>query len=442
MVHIDSHDSPMYEPELSDVQRVQRLINISDSRIHYLSQKTANKNVSLFDLKPGFRAPLPVYKQNFQYFVKIGLGSFPTDDPKFLKFHHEYLALDNRGSIIWTQCEGCQNCFYQKSSLFPWRDSKTYHLIPCNECPECICENDIAIIGVPFRSTRAMMKGVMSRESFAFGTPETFLAVVRGIKFTCIISMPNVQPEDSADNKITGILGMNRGPNSLISQIGPLVNYKFSYCLQDYRNPATSTFLYFGDHIINRPNMFVTPLLTRPNLFHYYVTLNDIGVNGRKLNIPSHLFELNPDNSGGTLMDLIASFTFLVPDAFDILVEAITDYILNNNLYIRKRQGGDINEKACWEPLFDSPTFDLPTITYYLDNNAELLIQSTELFWVYPTEGVPQPGLYCLTIRRNKIYQTTNILGSFAQVNQRMIFDLAKSKLSFIAEDCTNAARA
>ncbi|KAK9755387.1 hypothetical protein RND81_01G021700 [Saponaria officinalis] len=431
MVHIDSPDSPMYEPELSDVQRVHRLINISDSRIHYLSQKIATKNVSLFDLKPNLKAPLPVYKQNLQYFVKIGLGSFPTHHPKLVKFHHEYLALDNRGSIIWTQCEGCQNCFYQKSSLFPWSDSKTYHLIPCNECPECICENNIAIIGVPFRSTRAIMKGVMSRESFAFGTPETFQEVVHGLKFTCIISMPNVQPE-----------GMNRGPNSLISQIGPLVNYQFSYCLQDYRNPATSTFLYFGDHIINRPNMVVTPLLTRPNLFHYYVTLNDIGVNGRKLNIPSHLFALNPDNSGGTILDSGTAFNYLVPNAFDIVVEAIANYILNNNLYIRKRQGRDFNldAYACWGPLFESPTVDLPTITYYLDNNAELLIQSTQLFWAYPAEGVPEPGLYCLTIRRNEVHQPLNVLGTFAQINQRLIFDLAKSELSFIPEDCSIAA--
>ncbi|KAK9755381.1 hypothetical protein RND81_01G021200 [Saponaria officinalis] len=397
MIHIDSPNSRMYQPELSEVERANRLIDISNSRIYYLSKKTTNKNMS-FDLKPDISNAPILNKYGFPYYVEIGIGTFPSEIITNTHAHANYLKFDIKGSSIWTQCKDCQTCFRQRSPRFQRSKSKTYHLVPCNECPKCRCEDDIALMVVSYGGG-SLMRG--------------------------------------SSDIITGSLGMNRSPYSLISQIGHLVKYRFSYCLQDYKNLANSTFLYFGNHIINRPNMFVTPILKRPNLFNYYVTINDIGVNGQKLNIPSHLFALKPDNSGGTVLDSDTAFNFLVPEAFDIVVESITNYISNNNLFLRERQGRDINLDACWEPLFKSPKVNLPTITYYLDNNAELLIQSTQLFWVYPADGVHEPGLYCLTIRRNEVHQLLNVLGASAQINQRLIFDILKSKLSFIAEDCT-----
>ncbi|KAK9755667.1 hypothetical protein RND81_01G042000 [Saponaria officinalis] len=356
MIHIDSPNSPIYQPELSDVERANRLIDISDSRIYYLSKKTANKNMS-FDLKPD-TSNVRVFKHGFLYYVEIGIGTFPSESPKITYAQVNYFVFDTRSNLIWTQCEDCKECFYQKSPRFARSKLKTYHLVPCNECPECRCENGIATIVVRCGGG-AKMKGIMSRDSFTFGpVTESSGERVGGLRFTCATHIQNFK---------TGI----------------------------------PTLLNFGNYIITRDYMFVTPILTRPNLFQYYVTINDIGVNGQKLNIPSHLFALNPDNSGGTVFDSGASFNYLVPDAFDIVVEAIANYISKNNLYIRKNQGRDINLDA--------------------------------------SEGVPQPGLYCLTIRRNEVHQPLNVLGTFAQINQRLIFDLAKSELSFIAEDCSVA---
>ncbi|KAK9672501.1 hypothetical protein RND81_12G104300 [Saponaria officinalis] len=181
--------------------------------------------------------------------------------------------------------------------------------------------------------------------------------------------------------------------------------------------------------------MFTTPLHILPNHKGYCLTLHDIGVDGQKLNIPSNLFALNPDNSGGTIINPGTVLTYIVPDAFDILIKAITDYISNLNLFLHRYQGQTYGFEACWHPFFNSPTVYLPTLTFYFENNADLLVQSSEVFWIFPEPGINQPGLYCLTIRRGEPH-AANVIGSSVQTNQRFVYDVAKLELSFAAEMC------
>ncbi|KAK9755382.1 hypothetical protein RND81_01G021300 [Saponaria officinalis] len=230
---------------------------------------------------------------------------------------------------------------------------------------------------------------------------------------------------------------MGNGPYSLISQLGHRVNYQFSYCLTDNDNLASPTFLSFGDYIIRPPFMYTTPIHIFPNRYSYFLTLHDISVGGQRLNLPSHYFATNSDGSGGTAIDSGTVLSYIVTGAFDVILNAITNYISNNNIFLQKYEGDPVaGLEACWEPLTDSPAIFLPTLTFHFDNNADLLVQSSDLFWIYPMPGVDEPGAYCLTLCRSQPHEG-NIIGASIQINQRFIYDVGNLQLSFVAEECT-----
>ncbi|KAK9734229.1 hypothetical protein RND81_04G124400 [Saponaria officinalis] len=237
---------------------------------------------------------------------------------------------------------------------------------------------------------------------------------------------------DNNDNVLTGVLGMGRGQPSLLSQLGTRGNYQFSYCLQDTNNLASDMYMRFGDAIQRLPNMFSTPAYGGAPT-HYYVSLIDISVNDKRLNLPQHLFETKLDKTGG-VFDSGTLLTYLVPEAFDIVVDEVGAYVQNNNTFLRKSTNPEVSHLPCWEATSYTPDVHFPPLIFHFDGYEDMFIEPSKVMMKAPRRAHPL-GLYCLTLR--KVRPTdVNIIGSSYQVNQLLIFDVGNSHLSFIQVDC------
>ncbi|XP_074313857.1 aspartyl protease family protein 2-like [Silene latifolia] len=420
MTHIDHPDSPMYQPELTDMDRDKRFIGVSESRTsddqRNISEYYEADNLSVIKI------------QGKLYFVEIGLGQF-HDQP----FHTNYLALDTGSDVVWTQCEGCSRCFQQNTPLFPRSRSQTYQPFPCRQCQgQCYQDHCTKTIGY---GDGAAMSGIWATETFTFISQET----VNGLSFACAIDITDFKPANSRNNMVTGILGMSKGRDSLIKQLGDRAGNKFSFCLQQRNTRVQSSpmFLSFGDYITSPAIMSTTPILGRRGF--YYVGLNGVSIGGMNLNIPPQYLTLRSDYTGGTIFDTGATTSRFVPGAFEMIKDAIDRYVeyYNGDTLRKRTTPNEYGLELCWEPLYNNPQVTFPTMFIHLRNNADMLVQPTEVITKYAYPGIPRPGLYCMTIQRANA--DFNSIGSFQMINQRVIIDVEAAQISFAPTDCSNS---
>jgi hypothetical protein len=115
-----SPESPLYPGNLSQSERIQKMVEISHARANYL----VSRNPTTVDPE---NIHLPVHEASAFYFVELSLGT-----PQI----SQYLLIDGGSGLIWTQCLPCINCFNQILPLYSSIDSATYQKIPCTD-PRC-----------------------------------------------------------------------------------------------------------------------------------------------------------------------------------------------------------------------------------------------------------------------------------------------------------------
>lgn len=100
-----------------------------------------------------------------------------------------------------------------------------------------------------------------------------------------------------------GLLGLGRGPLSLLAQTSSLYQSTFSYCLPGYKSLNFSGSLRLGP--ISQPKKIrTTPLLKNPRRSSfYYVNLMGIRVGKRVVTIPPAAFAFDPSTGAGTVFD-------------------------------------------------------------------------------------------------------------------------------------------
>lgn len=100
-----------------------------------------------------------------------------------------------------------------------------------------------------------------------------------------------------------GLLGLGRGPLSLLSQTQNLYQSTFSYCLPSFKSPNFSGSLRLGP--IGQPKRIkYTPLLKNPRRSSlYYVNLVAIRVGRKIVDIPPSALAFNPTTGAGTVID-------------------------------------------------------------------------------------------------------------------------------------------
>lgn len=127
--------------------------------------------------------------------------------------------------------------------------------------------------------------------------------------------------------KIAGILGLNRDPNSMIVQLGRLVLNRFSYCLVQ-PDKSFRIYLKFGDEMYEwrGDQLRTTSFVKHPNSYVYGLNLLDISIAGKRLNLPPNTFSIKSNGQGGCMIDSGSVQTIIEYEVYLDLWTAFTEY--------------------------------------------------------------------------------------------------------------------
>uniref|UniRef100_A0A7N0VIS6 Xylanase inhibitor N-terminal domain-containing protein n=1 Tax=Kalanchoe fedtschenkoi TaxID=63787 RepID=A0A7N0VIS6_KALFE len=208
--------------------------------------------------------------------ARINLGTFSGQQPIHKVYH---LHFDTGSDMIWLQCEDCakpdNRCFQQKGVPYPNRGSISYVSLPCDRHP-------LYTLGQYIGTHCSYMKeydegsfshGILAYETLTFGSSR--------------------QPRGEM---------MSWGTHSFMNQITEHSQGRFSYCLPPLTSDgfqAASTALWFGFDVPGLTSLHRLPIWQHSRELPYYVNLQEISINSRRLNIPSAYFAKTGPNKGG-----------------------------------------------------------------------------------------------------------------------------------------------
>ncbi|KAF9592663.1 hypothetical protein IFM89_016740 [Coptis chinensis] len=435
LIHRDSIESPLYPGNLTMEQRIVRLNQQSKARLEQMALVAAMTRTAATPnqtIDPNGIIHAPVTLQGIFYLALVGIGTTKVEPYPY--FESYYFLVDTGSSVTWTQCEGCNPCFYQKPPFFPYRKSTTFSESLCDSEGQCefgTCEEGKCTYTLEYGSG-AITEGGLGFEKFTFNSNDGGVEAFDQLRFGCGFKQSNFDFElaDPMQNEIVGILGLGRGPTSLPNQ---LQFSDFSYCLRPWYNEGgvqeISTFLRMGNdaRFQGGETIHTTPLA--PHGSHYFVTMVGISFQGVRLPIEASAFARTPDGKGGCLLDTGSPWTVIQRKEYDIVRAAMQTYFRDFN----------VAQLPLDQGLFDlcyinpnQEEIPYPSMTFHF-HQTDFEIDENQLF-VNLEDG------FCLAVGPHDHDYFSVLIGNHMQTNRRFIYNTEYNFLAFAREDCKLAS--
>lgn len=368
------------------------------------------------------------YKSPFKYSMAL-IISLPIGTPP----QAQQMVLDTGSQLSWIQCHRKAPRNPPPTSFDPSLSS-SFSNLPCNHP---ICKPRIPDFTLPttcdqnrlchysyFYADGTLAEGNLVREKFTFSASRSTPPLILGCA------------AEAADAE--GILGMNRGRLSFVSQAKVP---SFSYCVpirhpQDKVNP---TGMFYLGHNPNSRTFRYVDLLTFPGSqrmpnfdpLAYTVGLAGIKIGGRKLNISVAAFRPDAGGSGQTMIDSGTQYTFLV-DAAYAKVRAEVVRLVGTKLKKGYVYGGAL------DMCFDGNALEISRLigdmAFQFDNGVEIAINRERIL------DHVGGGVHCVGVGRSEsLGVASNIIGNFHQRNLWVEFDVVNRRVGFGAADCSKA---
>ncbi|KAK3125223.1 hypothetical protein QOZ80_7BG0601930 [Eleusine coracana subsp. coracana] len=323
------------------------------------------------------------------FLINLSIGTPPLAFPAFL---------DTGSDLTWTQCFPCTECFHQPTPLYDPSASSTFSNLPCTSAP---CQS----LPAAFRACNAT--GCVYDYCYAVGFTAGYLAAdtlaiggvsFPGVAFGC--STANGGPMDGA----SGIVGLGRGPLSLVSQLGVT---RFSYCLRsDYSDAGASPIL-FGSAVANNltgDKVQSTPLVQNP-------------VAG----------------AGGLIVDSGTTFTYLAEAGYAVVRQA---FLSQTAGLLTAVSGAPFDFDLCFavdETTGGTSSVDelpFPRLVLHFAGGAEYVVPRKSYFDAVDERG----GVACLLVLPTRGH--VSVIGNVMQMDLQVLYDLEAGALSFAPADC------
>ncbi|GER47638.1 gamma-glutamyl hydrolase, partial [Striga asiatica] len=366
----DFPQSPFYQPNLTQTQKVQIMAMSSKARSKiYPVEKNGTSNTKI---------QIPMIKdKDLRYSVNIKIGN-PGNEATLL--------LDTGSGAIWTDCQ-------QSNPHYNSKRSKTYKKLPCQH-PMCKMAKNFCqcIKGKCVCTLRYGIEGGIKTEVHAILLSDTFTLPLKNKSSRTfkemIFGCTNRSPVFS------GILGLNKLPVSLISQIRKSVRGQYSYCLHQGHG-----YLRFGDDIPKIGKDVKTTPILHPSAETMCLDLKDISVAGKKLGISPAIFSYS---QGGFFIDTGTQITVLKRQAYDKVMKAFANfYDVRLKRASKKIQHLDLcyKQNSTMSSNYANMTFHLQGADYVPSH-------------MYVA---PEIGIMCIGIMPGEL----SILGALQQFNKR-----------------------
>ncbi|XP_019424818.1 PREDICTED: aspartic proteinase-like protein 2 [Lupinus angustifolius] len=362
------------------------------------------------------------------YFTKVKMGSPPRE------FN---VQIDTGSDILWVNGETCSNC-PQSSGLgielnyFDTASSSTAALLSCSD-PICAYAVQTATTGCPSQDSQCrytFQYGDGSGTSGYYVSDLMYFETVVGHSMlsnssaTIIFGCSTYQSGDltKTEKAVDGIFGFGRGALSVISQLSSrgITPKVFSHCLKGEGNGGG--ILVLGE--ILEPNIVYSPLV--PSQVHYNLNLESVAVNGQLLSIDPAVFA-TADNQG-TIVDTGTTLTYLVQDAYDPFVNAITTAVSQfskpiiskgNQCYLVATSLGDI----------------FPSVSLNFMGGASMVLKPEQYLMHYGF--LDSAAMWCIGFQ--KVQQGFTILGDLVLKDRIVVYDLANQQIGWADYDCSSS---
>ncbi|KAI3909017.1 hypothetical protein MKX01_007867 [Papaver californicum] len=346
------------------------------------------------------------------------------------------LAVADTGSdIIWFQCTPCDVCFPQITSpIFAPENSSTYENIPCatNQCDALSSvSNAIPCDGNACKYNISYGDGSISIGNFATET----LTFESTSGANSVIPVANMAFGCGHKNTGTfsslgaGLVGLDAGPFSLVSQLGSIIDNKFSYCLVNVNaNRTRSSKLTFGSNpkLVNGAEVVSTPIIFKENLSFYFLTLEAISVGD--VRIPFNTSATSSDEvlleEGNIIIDSGSTITSLPTDFY-----AAFEAEMKKAITIDSVPDPNTSSSLCYPG--DSDPSLVPAVTAHF-TDADIVLSPLNLFRL---KG-DNKEFACLAFRPT---DGVAIYGNIVQNDFIVEYDLVNKLVSFMTTDCTVA---
>ncbi|XP_049403555.1 aspartic proteinase nepenthesin-1 [Solanum stenotomum] len=398
--HVDSGGN------FTKFERLQRAMARGKSRLQRLSLVANFATLSSKDETNDVKST--IHAGNGEFLMQISIGS-PSES---------YNAIMDTGSdLIWTQCKPCKECFDQSTPIFDPSKSSTFEKISCsNKLCEALPMSSCGDNNCEYMYTYgdySSSEGFLASETFTFGK----------------VSIPNVafgcgnDNEGSGFSQGAGLVGLGRGPLSLVSQLHMSI---FSYCLTSINEDAyskSSTLLMGSMTRDDHNNIITTPLVKNPTQpSFYYLSLKGISVGDTQLAIKKSTFSLNKDGSGGMIIDSGTTITYLEESAFSLLKKEFSSQV---NLPVDDSSSTGLD--LCFKLPSNTNNIEVPKLIFHFEG-ADMDLPA-ENYMIADS----RMGIACLAMGSSS---GMSIFGNVQQQNMMVIHDLDKETLSFVPTQC------
>nr|AIA58650.1 aspartic proteinase [Cicer arietinum] len=364
------------------------------------------------------------------YTTKVKLGSPPKEFT---------VMIDTGSDLLWVNCKSCNNCPQSsglgiKLNFFDTVASSTAGLVKCSD-PNC----PFGVQGADVRcSPRVNHNPCNYSYHFQDESGTSGVYVIDDIYFDTIIGQSShVSVKSPAtvffgcsthqfgrlNNTIRvldGIFGFALGPLSIVSQLSPqgIIPKVFSHCLKGDGNGGG--ILVLGE--IVEPSIAYSPLV--PSQTYYNLNLESIAVNGKLLSINSVVFASSKSNNRRTVIDTGTTLTYLVQEAYDPLVNAITTDV-------SQFSSPSISEgNQCY--LVSTSIDIFPSITFNFADGASMDLKPAQYLLHY---DLMDAAMWCLGFQ--KAQNGLSILGDLVLKDKIVVYDLANRRIGWTNYNCS-----
>ncbi|KAF1898974.1 hypothetical protein Lal_00019095 [Lupinus albus] len=405
LIHRDSPKSPFYIPNETHFERVAKAINRSINHANHFNKPSfTTKNVES-----------NVFANGGEYLMSYSVGTPPV---KILGI------LDTGSDITWLQCQPCRPCYKQTTPIFDPSKSTTYKTLPCSsDTCKNMRETSCSLGGGQQSCQYTIGYGDGSRSKGALSLDTLTLSSTNG----SAVSFPKHVIGCGNSNTLvfqgegSGIVGLGNGPVSLITQLGPSIQGKFSYCLgPSLSRTNTPSKLNFGeDAVVSGDGTVSTPMF--PDNVFYFLTLEAFSVGKRRVEFRSSSSSIR--GSGNIIIDSGTTLTLLPRDVYSSLESAVA-----NVVELERTRDPSKLLSLCYKIPQGQKAVQLPLITAHF-KGADIQLKPLNTF-VQVSDDV-----ICFAFTPTN--QAVSIFGNLAQQNFLVGHDLQKKTLSFKPTDCT-----
>ncbi|XP_031257096.1 aspartic proteinase CDR1-like [Pistacia vera] len=431
LIPSDSLESPLYEGNLTQHERIERNVNIT--RANAKRTKSYSSRNGSFDDDKHFAT---LARQRYRYVAQLMIGN---------PIQTQYLVVDTASSVIWTQCDPCIDCFPQIFPIYNPEASSSYYRVSCDH-PRCFhedensdfrCINDECVYSITYGSgdfRSGPTEGFFSSEALHLLNSQTGQTEEFRLLFGCSNNNIHFEFEDEPGNIVSGIMGLDLNPNSLNNQLSDYIYDIFSYCIvpyhQDYPFDVHPLLLRFGEDVyLPSGRIPATNYYTLEGSDYYYVELEDISVGVRRLHIPPDTF--NAASNSDFFFDTGAPFSILTTRAenglniFELVVERFAQHYNNHGLMRLPASRHRSEFEYCYRSQRNFR--DFPSMTFHF-RGADYIVDGRFM-------KIQYQGFFCVALID---HPSNSILGAYQMQNMRIIHNGMINAIQFFPEDCAD----